>query len=158
MAPSRRSWLKWALVASVALNLAFAGLVAGALIKGPPPAPWPGIALFQYARALPDPYRDDLRDSLRERRQEWKDAREALRDQRRALATALTAEPYAPETVADLLHREVTLTSELSGRGADLLLAQIERMSPQDRAGYAAALLEDRGPTRSGRHDRRPCD
>ena len=60
MAERSRNWLKWALVASLAVNLAFVGLVVGALIKGPPHAPWPGIALWHYARALPDPYRRDL--------------------------------------------------------------------------------------------------
>lgn len=150
MADSRRTWMKWALVASVGLNLAFAGLVAGALIKGPPPAPWPGIALLQYARALPEPFREDLGHALRDRGPDWKGPREALRGQREALAAALTAEPYAPDTVAALLARETELTSELSNRGATLLVEQIGRMSPEERATYAAALrdLPLRGPHR----------
>ena len=146
MADTRRVW-KWALVGSVALNLAFAGLVAGALLKGPPPAPWPGIALLQYARALPDPFREDLGHALRARGPAWKGPREALRGQREALATALTAEPYAPDTVAALFARETELTTELSNRGAALLLEQIGRMTPEARAAYAASLRE---PPRHG--------
>jgi uncharacterized membrane protein len=152
--------LKWALVASLALNVAIAGVVVGALIKGPPPAPWPGIALWHYARALPEPYRDALGSSLRENRGAWAGPREALRQQRGALAVALTAEPFTPAAIAELLNREAELTGELSARGAALLIAQIERMSPEDRAAYAAALTaprEDRdrhgGPGRG--HDRR---
>lgn len=147
MADTRRNWMKWALVGSVCLNLAFAGLVAGALLKGPPPAPWPGIALLQYARALPDPYRDALGHALRDRSGDWKRPREALRGQREALALALEADPYRPEAVAELFARETALTNDLSQRGTTLLLEQIGRMSPADRAAYAAGLRE---PPRHG--------
>ncbi len=157
MTEPRRKWLKWALVASVALNLAFAGLVAGALVKGPPPAPWPGIALLQYARALPEPFRGDLGHSLRDHGPAWKGPREALRSQRDALAAALTAQPYLPETVEALFERETTLTSELSGRGAELLLAQIDRMTPEQRAAYARELQD--GPRHGpGKPPGRPGD
>ena len=144
MAIAHRNWLKWGLVASLGLNLAFAGLIAGAAYKGPPPAPWPGIALLQYARALPEPFRGDLERSLRDRSRDWKGPREALRGQREALATALTAEPFLPDTVATLLARESELTRELSGRGTALLLEQIARMTPEQRAAYATSLREDR--------------
>jgi uncharacterized membrane protein len=153
MAEKRLKWIRWALVGSVALNLAFAGLIGGALLKGPPPAPWPGITLLKYARALPEPYRDDLRRTLRDRSHDWKGPREALRGQREALAAALTAEPFAPETVATLLERETALTQELSSRGTALLLEQIRRMSAEDRMAYAAELRE---PPRRG--DRPPHD
>jgi uncharacterized membrane protein len=152
MAERRPNRLKWVLVASLAMNLAFVGLVAGALTKGPPPAAWPGIALWQYARALPDPYRHDLGRTLRDNRRDWMAPREALRGQRDALAAALTAEPYAPEAVAELLEREAQLTGELSAHGATLLLAQIERMSPEERAAYAAALTEEHRHGPSGYH------
>lgn len=136
--------LKWLLVASLALNVAIVGVIVGALLKGPPPAPWPGIALWQYARALPDPYRRDLGRSLREKPGDWVGPRQALRGQRSALAAALTADPYAPDAVAALLGREAALTTELSTRGVELLLAQIERMSPEERSAYAAALTAER--------------
>lgn len=145
-----RNWMKWALVGSVGLNLAFAGLIAGALAKGPSPAPWPGIALLQYARALPEPFREDLGHALRNKGPAWKGPLEALRGQREALAVALTAEPYAPETVSALLARETALTNELSNRGAALLLEQIGRMTPDERAAYARTLRElpHHGPRR----------
>lgn len=158
MTAPRRSWMKWALVGSLALNLAFAGFVVGALLKGPPPAPWPGIALLQYAHALPEPMRDDLRRTLRDRRDDWTGPREALRGQRDALAAALTAEPFLPETVSALLARETELTSELSARGAALLLDQIGRMTPEQRHAYAKALREAprHGPHRPPPPDSRP--
>jgi len=134
----RRSWLRWALVASLGLNLIFVGLVAGALIKGPPAPPLPGIS--QYVRALPEAKRRDLGRSLRASRPDWPGMREAWHARRRALAAALTAEPFDPAAVAVLLEEDRGLAGELASRGTSLLLAEIERMSPAERAAYAAAL------------------
>jgi uncharacterized membrane protein len=147
-----RRWTTWALVASLALNLALVGLIGGALLKGGP-EPAPGITLWHYARALPDPYRRDLGQALRASRRDWIGPREALRGQRTALASALTAEPFQPSEVVEVLRHERQLTGELAERGTELLLAQIGRMSPEDRAAYAQALLEDRRPHRHRRRD-----
>lgn len=142
----RRPGLKWALVASLGLNLVFVGLFAAAAFRGPPPPPAPG--LWHYARALPDPYRRELGRALRDSRRDWIGPREALRGQRQAMAAALTAEPFDPAAVREVLARETQLLGDLSARGRELLLAEIARMSPADRAAYAATLLagRDRGP------------
>jgi len=142
--PKARRWMTWALVASLGLNLGMIGLAAGAFFKGPPPNRVAGPALAQYARALPRPYDHDLRHALRSSRGEWKGPREALRAQRGALAEALTADPFDVEAVRAILEREDALSDELAARGARLLLDQIGRMSAEDRAAYAAALLERR--------------
>jgi hypothetical protein len=51
--PRPRPWQRWLLYASLGLNLAFVGLVAGAIMRGPPEVGLPGPALWHYARALP---------------------------------------------------------------------------------------------------------
>ncbi len=148
--PARRSWMKWALVASLGLNLAGLGVIGGALLKGPPPGPIPGVALWHYARDLPDPYRHDLGRALRESRHDWIGAREALQGQQAAMAAALTAEPFDPAAVEAVLQQQTRVTDDLATRGTGLLMAQIARMSPAERAAYAAALASDhgRGPGR----------
>jgi uncharacterized membrane protein len=147
---ARRNWRTWALVASLGLNLVFVGLVAGALWKGPPPPPAPGIG--QYARALPDPFRHDLGRAMRDSRPDWSGMREARRGRRAAFAAALTAEPFDPAAVAAMLDEDRRLTGELAARGSRLLVEQIERMSPEERAAYAAALTEDRRGRGRWRH------
>ena len=139
----RRRWLTWALVASLGLNLAFAGLVAGTLLKGPPPPPMLGVG--QYARALPEPYRRDLGQALRASRGDWIGPRDALRAQRAGMTAALTADPFDPDAVAKVLAGEMEILGDLSTRGRAMLLAEITRMSPADRAAYAEALTADRG-------------
>jgi uncharacterized membrane protein len=139
--PALRPRLKWALVASLGLNLVFVGLFAAAVFRGPPPPPAPG--LWHYARTLPDPYRRDLGRALRDSRHDWSGPRDALRGQRQAMSDALTSEPFDPARVAAVLGEESKLLGELSARGRELLLAEIARMSPADRAAYAAALRAD---------------
>jgi len=144
----RRSWRTWALVASLGLNLIFVGLIAGAMLKGPPPPPLPGIG--QYARALPEPYRNELSRAARASRPDWPAVRKAWQGRRRALAEALTAEPFDRDSVAVLLDQDRQLAADLASRSAGLLLEEIKRMSPADRTRYAEALRENQ------RNDHRP--
>ena len=153
--PPRPLW-RWALIASLCLNLALIGVIGGALLKGPPgPPPPPG--LWGYGRALPEPYRHDLAQALRDSRREWSGPRETLRGQRAALAEALTAEPYDPVAVAEVVTREPRLLDTLAQRGSQLLLDQIDRMTPADRASFAEAMRKaPRGPRGDGPPDRGP--
>ncbi|PZQ51435.1 MAG: hypothetical protein DI556_04530 [Rhodovulum sulfidophilum] len=141
---------RWVLIGSLCLNLALGGVIAGAFLKRPGPPP-PG--LWNYGRALPEPYRDDLVRALRDSRRDWIGPREALRGQRAALAEALVAQPYDPVAVAEVITREPRLMDSLAQRGSQLLLDQISRMTPEDRAAFAEALRrtdkgkdKDRGP------------
>ena len=135
--------LKWALVASLGVNLVFVGLFGAAFFRGPPPPPTPG--LWHYARSLPEPYRRDLGQALRASRGDWIGPRDALRTQRAGMTAALTADPFDPDAVAKVLAGEMEILGDLSTRGRAMLLAEITRMSPADRAAYAEALAADRG-------------
>lgn len=135
-----RPRLKWALLASLGLNLVFVGLLAGAVFRGPPPPPMPG--LWHYARALPEPYRRDLGRVLRDSRPDWSGPRQALRAQQEAMAAALTAEPFDPEAVGELLKQRTRVSEDLAARGAEMLVTQITRMSTAERAAYAESLRD----------------
>lgn len=138
----RRRWLGYALAASLAVNLAVLGLIAGLALKGPPDHPrGPEMGLWRYGAALPAPYRDDLMRALRDNRRTWGAERQRLSGQRAALAAALTAEPYDKARVTAILASERALLDALAGRGTGLLLAQIDRMDGAARAAYAARLL-----------------
>ena len=145
-APARRNWTRWVLVASLGLNLVAVGIIGGAILHGPPPPDiGPGPALWSFARALPDPYRHELGQSLRATRKEWSGPREAMETASRRMAAALRAEPFDPAAVHALLAERIDVADRLGRQGAGLLMAQIARMSPADRAAYATALLERRG-------------
>jgi uncharacterized membrane protein len=146
----RRSWRTWALVASLGLNLAFLGVLAGALLKGPPPPPMPGIG--GYARALPDLIRHDLGRALRHSRPDWAGMRETYHGRRAALAAIVTADPFDPAAMQALLDEDRRLASDLATRGGQLLVDQVARMSPAERASYAEALTEERRGRDGRRH------
>ncbi len=142
--PSRgRRWLVVALVASLGLNLAVAGLVAGLLLHGPPPGAR-SDGLWRYGAELPEPFRRDLGRAMRDDRGAWREPRERLRAQRAALADALEAEPYDPAAVARVFRAERDLVGRLADSATGLLLEQIARMDPAERAAYAEALRRDR--------------
>ncbi|MBB5221746.1 putative membrane protein [Amaricoccus macauensis] len=142
----RRRWTRWLLIASLGLNLAAVGIIGGAILKGPPPPdPGPGPALWPFARALPQPYRSDLGEALRATRKDWSGPRETMSNLSRNMATALRADPFEPDAVRALFASQLDVANQLGARSTDLLMTQIDRMSPQDREAYAAELLERRG-------------
>jgi uncharacterized membrane protein len=149
----RRRWLRWALIASLALNLLILSLVAGVLMRGTPGRMVAAAGLWHYGHALPAPYRHDLGRALRASRGDWDGPRKALRGQRAELAAALRAEPFEIATVEAVLNEEAQIAGDLARRGTGLLLTQIDRMDPAERASYAEALME--APRRSRRDDRR---
>ncbi len=145
-------WPRWnrrrlILILSLGLNLVFLGIAAGAFLHGPPKPPPGGPALWHYGRSLPEPYRDELVRDLRDTRDDWREARDSLRGQRAALAEALVAQPFDPAAVVAVLDLERRLISDLTARGTALLMEQITRMSPEDRAAYAEALRQEPEPS-----------
>jgi uncharacterized membrane protein len=130
------------LTLSLGLNLALAGLVAGLVLSGPGDSRRAVPPHLHYALSLPAPYRQDLRQGLRASRADWEGKRTRLEDRRAAFATALVAEPFELQGVADVLAEEDDLAGALLQRGARMLLEQIGRMSPEDRAAYAENVLE----------------
>jgi hypothetical protein len=136
--------LKIALAVSVALNLAAAGFLVGLAIGGPPREGRRAEGLGHYARALPEPYRHDLLEDVREGRPDWGARRDALGHSHAELRAALVAEPFNAGRVSAALAEQRGAMCALAERGAGLLLAQIGRMSPEERRAYAAALERPR--------------
>lgn len=145
-------WVKVALVASLAVNLAVAGIVGGAVLRhgqgGGDRADFPRDPAFGgYARALS---REDRRAILTEMRSVRPD-RAALRDDRiktyGMVIAALTAEPFDPAAVKTLLVAQLEMSTQAQALGQDLLLSRITQMSRSQRAAFAARLQQalDRG-------------
>lgn len=138
----RRSRTGLLLALSLGLNLALAGLVAGLVLGGHSDSRRAGPSHLHYALSLPDPYRQEIRRSLRASRGDWEEPRARLAGQRAAFAAALVADPFEIEAVAAVLAQEADLARTLSQRGTGMLLDQVARMPPGDRAIYAANVLE----------------
>ncbi|MFD0860323.1 periplasmic heavy metal sensor [Roseovarius aquimarinus] len=128
---------RWRLVAiaSLALNFALIGLVAGAALSGRgdrQEARWRGSPLIA---ALPAETRAELRREAREGRSERRARFEALME-------VLRAEPFVPEDLRALLQDQRRLGAERAAQGETVLIEALTRMSAEERAGYAERLMQ----------------
>ncbi|WP_179381434.1 periplasmic heavy metal sensor [Jannaschia marina] len=150
-----RGWIKVALVVSVALNVAVAAAVAGALLSGEPDRRQgsagrhgggpPEIATL--ARGLD---RSDRRALFRALRQDpvLAEARPRILAQRAEVAGTLRADPFDPEAFEAALGAQRRLQAELADRGLVVLTGIIADLSAADRATLADRMTALRGPGR----------
>lgn len=154
--PGRR-WLRWALIASLAVNLIFVGLIAGAAYRhaGGPGAVavanghGPRSYATPYVRALP---RDVRRALFRDMRQGDRGIpdRAGRRAMYNEVLAALRAEPFDADAVAGLVRRQGQVALDLQTAAEGAWLAQVGQMTVPERAAYADRVEEElrRGPHR----------
>lgn len=147
--PSRRG-LKIALAVSVALNLAVAGLVAGAVLKSGPMRDQMvrDLGFGPFAEALSDNDRKALRRAFVDRSPGLRDLRETLRRDMDVVLSALRAQPFDPAAFRAAL---AVQTERLTGQmqmGQQLLAERIDSMSEAERLAFADRLEDSmrRGP------------
>ncbi|MHA6347284.1 periplasmic heavy metal sensor, partial [Roseivivax sp. CAU 1761] len=153
--------LRIALLLSLALNLAVAGIVAGAwLDQGPPrhAARHGGPeAPFLYFRALTEPQRRALRRELRAALATPGGAARAefAAGYGEALA-ALQADPFDAERLTEVLRRQEARAARHRAQGRKVLTGFLAKLPEAERAAYAARLaveierLDRRGGGRDG--------
>lgn len=156
--------LRWALGASLGVNLVIVGMIAGAAYRfnGPHAGPMENMRSYgtPYIRALPDDHRRAVFDGLRKK----KDSRILPRAARRALydqtIAALRAEPFDLDRITMVLdaQRDATLGVQQSVQSA--WLAEIASMSTKARTDYADRLetMLDHHPMRHPKPGKRGSD
>lgn len=140
-----RAWMRWLLIASLALNLAIAGLVAGAVVRARHMGPPHGfdLAIGPIARALaPEDRRWIMRDLAGNRALPARDPA-ARRAEMRALLAAVTAQPFDPAAVAAALETQRSGAQSLQIAAETALVARLATMSPEARAAFAARLSDE---------------
>ena len=147
-APGR--WLKTALVASLALNLAVAGLVTGALLgerrdqRRPPAAEMArDLGLGPYTRALETDDRRALGEAVRARVRAAGGPRAIRAEIRQDFAQvlgAIRAEPFDADRVAALIAAQGARAEARRDLGAALLVERLAGMDAERRAAYADRL------------------
>lgn len=150
------------LVASLALNLAIAGLFVGSTASGRwaagPPANF-DVGLGPMGRALEDEERREIRQSLV---RDGAIRQLNLRGRMGEMISVMQTEPFDPDAIGALLAEQLAKTSELQGNVHVVLLQVISDMTPERRAAFAAQLREDMSrepsPQRDGPTGDRPPD
>ncbi len=140
-APSR-SGLKIALAVSVALNLAVAGMVAGALIKnGGPGRGMPHDMSFgPFSEALSPDDRKALRQGLMDRASEFRANSKAAKAEFETLIAALRASPFDPAALQSALAAVEARTAGQLELGRMLIENRIIEMTEPDRLAFAERL------------------
>lgn len=137
-----RRWPRWRgilLVVSLALNLLVVGVVATAAIRhrlGPPPG-FTQATVVTFARALPEPRRQEIMDATRAERASLRPYRAELRRARAEVRNTLVAEPF--DVARFKAAHERLLEAEVSARKVAHLLfeATALRMTPDERRAFA---------------------
>lgn len=152
-------WKTVVLIISLALNLAVAGLVIGAVVnraKYDRDAPRISGEVDGYGpvvAALAPEDRDELRDRLRGEGHRFRDNRREVRESFRQVLAALKADPFDRERVEDLMRAQQERLGDQVRLLNSALLDQVSQMNADERRAMADRLehLLRRGPPRGGK-------
>lgn len=140
-------WVKVALVASLALNLAVAGVVAGAVLNhrrdgGPEMRPQTDAVYGAYAHALGRKDRRAIFEAMRTRPGDFRAVQAARAQGFARVIDALRAEPFDMSVLKSVLDEQLAQATARQSLGQELLLERIEAMSADDRAEFATRLQD----------------
>ena len=140
---SPANWLKWGLIASLALNLAFVGAVAGPRVFGRMHGhgSWKGeksgeeFGLMGYARTLAPERRAPIAKLIKADRASQKILREAIHTARDETGDVLAAEPFEPEKLKAAFGRIDEAEAKLKAAGRETFLNAAQQLTAGERAG-----------------------
>lgn len=134
-------WIKIALAVSVALNLAVAGLAAGAWLREGHGRSMPRDMSFgPFTEALSDLDRRELRRAFGDRGPGFREARQQMRVDLAALLASLRADPFDPAATEAALTVVARRTTERLDLGRDLITGRILAMTDAERQAFADRL------------------
>lgn len=134
-------WIKIALAVSVALNLAVAGLAAGAWLREGHGRGMPRDMSFgPFTEALSDADRRELRRALGDRAPGFREARQEMRADLEALLASLRADPFDPVAAEAALTAVARRTTDRLDLGRDLITGRILAMTDAERQAFADRL------------------
>jgi uncharacterized membrane protein len=133
--------MKVALAISVALNLAVAGLAAGAWLREGPHRGMPRDMSFgPFTEALSPSDRRELRRAFGDRMPNFREARRETRVELEALLATLRATPFDPAAAETAMEAIARRTTERLDLGRDLIATRIMAMSDAERLAFADRL------------------
>lgn len=134
-------WIKIALAVSVALNLAVAGLAAGAWLREGHGRGLPRDMSFgPFTEALSDVDRRELRRALADRAPGFRASRQEMRADLETLLASLRATPFDPAAAEAALAAVARRTTDRLDLGRDLMTGRILAMSEAERQAFADRL------------------
>lgn len=147
MTPPRAPWHKTrgtqiALALSVTLNLVVAGIVAGAVLRGPPDH-GPKDREFSFgpfSQAMTPEQRRDLRQQILKASPDLRQTKQEMRDDLGRVVAALRAKPFDAKVFADLMEAQHTRLAEQIAIGSKALSSFLMAMDDAQRLEFADRL------------------
>lgn len=147
-------WMRWGLIASLALNVLILGAMAGGIYHarrhGPFGEPVTGLSLVGFAAHLPAERRRVIWEATQAERAALRPLRGEVREARAAVRKAVLAEPFDAAAFAQAQAR--LLDAEIKARtsGQKIFSKVAALLTKEERALYAAQQPPD-GRPRAGR-------
>ena len=149
--PPRRTrrLVKVILTISLTLNLLVLGLVVGAHVRdghddrrfGPPDRSIArDMGFGPFIAAFPREDRREMAMALRDRTGPFLDNRQALVEEMEGILATLRAEPFDAAALTVLLEAQGSRIRERAEIGREILVGQIDKMTPAERARFADKL------------------
>ncbi|WP_062762350.1 periplasmic heavy metal sensor [Falsirhodobacter sp. alg1] len=133
--------LRIALAVSVALNLAVAGIVAGAVLRDPPRRDGERSFVFgPFDAALSVDDRRAIRNAFRAQKPELRTAMTDMQKEMEQISAILRTEPYDAAAIDKIFARQQARGAWIMGQGQRLLSERLAAMTPEERADFADRL------------------
>lgn len=145
----KRRWVTLLLAVSLVFNMLIVGVIAGFFFangggKGDRiDGPTRSLVGTPFIRALEPEDRRALALEIRRDDARLRENRSALRARFEALLDALNADPFDPEAVQVILREQRDIALRRQNIGEALLVDQLQKLSPEERAAYADRLARD---------------
>lgn len=147
--------LRIALAVSVALNLAVAGVVAGAVLnhrgEGGRMDMGRELGFGPFSEALSRDDRRALREAFLAKAPELRETRRQRGQDAQALLGALRADPFAPDALSAIMDSQQRRMENQLQLGQDLLREFLINMPPRERAAFADRLEQRLRPDRDAK-------
>ncbi len=140
--PRRSRWVKWALVASLALNLLVFGALATAAWRHRHADRYVSTSIFGYVHSLPRGRRTDVLQAADAERQKLRPFRAELRQARSNVAAVLATKPFDP--VKFKVAHDALLAAEIRARNLahEFFTVIVDKLDGDERAGLGHWLAK----------------
>ncbi len=140
-------WTKLLLVASLAVNLLIAGAAATSYFAPERIERWSGASFTQllprsFLTELPDERRREFLDTLKSRRDAFRQSRQDMTAAAQRFADALERNPYDEARVNVAIDDFTRLSTEMVDSGTLMTRQIIQKLTPEERAKLAQAVRD----------------
>ena len=147
---------RWALIASLALNLLLVGLIAGGVWRARHHG-FPGLGgdfgLMGFVRELPYDHQPAIREHLQTERKNLRPLRGDVREAWSAANGLLTAEPFDKEKFKAAMAKSRELTAKFEEAVSGILAETAAKLTPDERKSLQA-WRDRHKPKLFGHHER----